>query len=362
MRKILIGIPPKNHINLAMDELDGLQKLGYQCYTIGYTRNNQAIGKFNKLLGVLSNAITLLRKLYRCKPDILYLNSRFEPVGSTRDFITFIIVKGFYYKKLKIAIKSHGSNFDIFTKNSFFYTKLVLPFLISHVDIWWFLSRDEKKTVEEHHPKMAAKTYVTPNIIDPKRSVSSPLFLEKHNLPKDKFTFLFVGRMVREKGIFSIIKSIPLFPQRDNCLYVFVGNGNDFEEIKLLAKELDLEKHVRFLGFIPEEECDHFYANTNVLVFPSHDEGFAMALFKSIASGMPVITTQIRAAKDYLKEPDNCLWVDLKSELSIAKATERLYEEQVLRESMKAKNKVLGQKFTQKSVAQEMHKVFSSQF
>lgn len=360
MYRILVGVPPKNHVNLAMDEVEGLEKLGNHCDTIVYTRNNQSISKINKFFGVLSNAIALVRKLYSCKPDILYLNSRFEPVGSTRDFITLILVKTLYFRKLKIAIKSHGSNFDIFRKKSFFYDKLVVPFLVQHVTIWWFLSQDEKKTVAQYHEQMASKTYVTFNIIDAKRSVKSEGFLPNYDIPQNKYILLFVGRMVKEKGIFSIIKSIPLFPHKDQCLFLFVGDGTSFEEIKTLTTKMDLSEYVRFLGFIPEDECDHFFANTDALIFPSHDEGFAMALFKSVASGMPVITTQIRAAKDNLTMPDNCLWVEIDSEKSIAEALTKLYSDKVLQETMGKNNKILGERFSQNSVCQEMHQVFSS--
>tara|TARA_R110000868_G_scaffold179143_1_gene419122 strand:+ start:481 stop:1590 length:1110 start_codon:yes stop_codon:yes gene_type:complete len=357
-KKILIGIPPKNHIDLAMDEVDGLENLGYSCETITYTRNNQNLSVFNKLMGVLANAFDLVKHLNRFQPDILYLNSRFEPVGSTRDFITLLAIKFFVKRRPKIAIKSHGSNFDIFIKKSFFYKKMVLPFLIEQVDLWWFLSQDEKRTIALHHAKMGSKIFVTPNIINPRRSVSSPLFLEKYGIPKDKFTFLFVGRMVKEKGVFSIIKSIPLFEQRDECIFIFVGNGDDFEKIKLISKELNLDKYVCFLGFIPEEECDHFYANTDALVFPSHDEGFAMALFKSLACGMPILTTQIRAAKDYLKEPNNCLWVDGHSEQSVATALNRLYEDTELRKRMSENNVLLGRNFLKEKVTQQMQRDF----
>ena len=38
-----------------------------------------------------------------------------------------------------------------------------------------------------------------------------------------------------------------------------------------------------------------------------------MVIFNAAAAGLPIITTRIRAAADYLKEPDNCLWVEPRS-------------------------------------------------
>src|SRR4051794_1940371 len=106
-RKILMGIPPKAHLTLALDEVNGFREIGYECNHITYGRNDQSISVFNKLLGVLKNAINVVFALYKYSPSFLYLNSRFEPVASTRDAITLLIIKGLYYKKVKIIIKTH---------------------------------------------------------------------------------------------------------------------------------------------------------------------------------------------------------------------------------------------------------------
>lgn len=356
IKKILVGIPPKNHINLAMDEVNGLIDLGYECHTITYTRNNSKLSKLNKLLGVFSNAYALVKRLYKVKPELLYLNSRFEPVGTTRDFITIVLIRTLYWRKLHIAIKTHGSNISILTKQSFFFESIVIPYLSRQVTIWFFLSNEEKDSIAKLAPKFAKKAYVTGNIIDPNRSIKSEAFMENYGLNDNRFKFFFAGRMIAEKGIFSIIRAIPDFKYKDNCVFIFAGNGDDYEEFKAEIKKLEIEKYVYLTGFLPEEECDHFYANTDALVFPTYfDEGFPMALFKSVASGLPVITTQTRAALDYLKEPDHCLWVNGKEPASVAKALNQLYENDALRKKMAENNHSLGLNFTKSKLTEQMH-------
>ncbi len=82
-----------------------------------------------------------------------------------------------------------------------------------------------------------------------------------------------------------------------------------------------------------------------------------MALFKSVAGGLPVITTRIRAAKDHLTAPDNVLWVDKESPESIAKAIDTLYNDHALRHAMAENNRQVAKKFTRTQVCAGMHKV-----
>lgn len=355
-KKILVGVPPKNHILLAYDEIHGLNDLGYSCNTIIYGSNNESISKIRRLYKVIKNAFKIVIALYKYSPSFLYLNSRFEPLATSRDFISLLIIKLLYYKKVRIIIKSHGSNLSILLNNSFFYKRLVMPFMTRSVDAWFFLSNEEKETIKSHNNELFKRVYVTSNIIDPSRSVSSSVFKEKYSLNTDRFKVLYVGRMVRVKGIFDILKSIPLIDFKDDCIFIFVGSGPDLKELETLAKELNLLQYVRFLGFIPDAECDHFYANTDMLVYPTFDtEGFPMALFKSVAAGLPIVTTKIRAAKDHLTAPDNVLWVEAESAQSIADAFSVLYQKKMLRNSMSENNKAVGKKFSRSSVCAEMN-------
>ncbi|QCW98777.1 glycosyltransferase family 4 protein [Aggregatimonas sangjinii] len=356
--KILIGIPPTRHVILGLDELSGLEGLGYVCHQIPYSRNKWNISLLNRMYGVILNAFKVLIELYKQKPDILYLNSRLDVNGSLRDAFSILVFRYLYFLPLKIVIKSHGSDLSILKKKSFIFKKFAIPVLMSKVDAWLFLSKDEVEGLLKYKPELKNKVFVTYNIINPKRSVYSESFQKKYNLPKNKFKFLYVGRMVYEKGVFAILDGIAKFSKKEDCVFLMVGNGEELENLKSKAVELGVSENIIFTGFIEEVECDHFYANSDALIFPSLDEGFAMALFKSVVAGLPIITTQIRAAKDQLIAPDNCLWVDGKSGDSVAAALAELYENKALRNSMRYNNVKLGEKFNRTNVSEDMHTVF----
>jgi len=360
-QRILVGVPPKHHVLLSRDEIAGFTDLGYTCKPVSYGRNDSTAGKINKLWGVVAKAFNIVKELYAFSPDILYLNSRFEPVGTTRDYITVLIIKLFYFRKVKIVIKTHGSDVSILQQESFFYQKKVIPYLKKHVDAWFFLSSEEKDLVRFYDAEFARKIFITANIVDPGRSVASLAFREKYSLDESKFKVLFVGRIVREKGVFSLLESIPMLSCKEDCQIIFVGDGPDMEALKKKAELLKITSYTRFPGFVPDHECDHFYANADMLAFPTYfNEGFPMALFKSIAAGLPVITTRIRAAKDHLSAPDNVLWVDGESPESVAKAIDTLYDNHALRNSMSQNNRQIAKKFTRLEVCAGMHEVMKS--
>ena len=78
-----------------------------------------------------------------------------------------------------------------------------------------------------------------------------------------------------------------------------------------------------------------------------------MTVFQAVAAGLPVITTKIRAAADYLKEPDNCLWVEPKEPGIIADKIRSLMDDSVMRQHMAANNRALGAQFTRSIISAE---------
>jgi glycosyltransferase involved in cell wall biosynthesis len=96
-------------------------------------------------------------------------------------------------------------------------------------------------------------------------------------------------------------------------------------------------------------------------VFPTFfGEGFPMALFKAVVSGLPVVTTRIRAAIDHLTMPENVIWVEPKSEKQVAEAINGLVRNDELRRYMSGNNKRLADRFSRDKVCGELGEAFMS--
>ncbi len=112
--------------------------------------------------------------------------------------------------------------------------------------------------------------------------------------PKDTnvFNFLFVGRVMREKGINEVIESIErLNKEGKQCILTILGSlEEDYSEI------VKNNKHIRFEGW--QSDIRPFIAETHCFVLPSYHEGMANTNLECAASGRPVITTNIPGCRE----------------------------------------------------------------
>jgi glycosyltransferase involved in cell wall biosynthesis len=346
----LYAIPPFHHVQICKDEMEGFKKFGINCFEFTYG-NNSNDNKFIKLCLTLFKCMSLIYKSWKYKPSYLYLNSRITEVSFLRDFITIGLLKILYPFKFKIIYKSHGSDVSVF-ESSKFLNRISTKYLIRKIDCWLVLSKEEIENLSYYITK--SKIVTVKNIVNISNlSSSTSSVLKKHSI--SNFKILFAGRLIKEKGIFEIIEAIEKFNFKDECTFIFAGDGPEKKSLNELIKEKNIHNTL-FLGNISEVQLDQLYKEVDLLLFPSHEEGFSMVLFNSVASALPIITTQIRAAKDYLKEPDNTLWVEINNPSMIAEKLNELFGNRELRISMSKNNYELGQSFDQQTVCEEILK------
>jgi glycosyltransferase involved in cell wall biosynthesis len=101
--------------------------------------------------------------------------------------------------------------------------------------------------------------------------------------------FLFVGRMVREKGIFDLLEAylaLPLETRREIGL-VFVGDGP--ARSKLIHRTAGLRDSVVLPGFAQRELLAAYYALADAFVFPTHTDPWGLVVNEAMSCGLPVV-------------------------------------------------------------------------
>lgn len=82
--------------------------------------------------------------------------------------------------------------------------------------------------------------------------------------------------------------------------YLLCGHGKLEKELHQLAKELGISHMVTFAGY--REDMLEILQTADIFLFPSYQEGLPMALLEAMASGLPVICSDIRGSQDLMGE------------------------------------------------------------
>ena len=132
-------------------------------------------------------------------------------------------------------------------------------------------------------------------------------------LEEDKKIALFVGRLYHRKGLETLLQSIPpVLKEFSNVKFVISGKGfkQKEESLKKLAKQLDIEDHVTFLGYVPDEKLPNLYSASDIFVLPAIYENFPFAILEAQSTGLPVISTKVGGIPEFIVDNENGFLID----------------------------------------------------
>lgn len=134
-------------------------------------------------------------------------------------------------------------------------------------------------------------------------------------VPRDPFRVCFVGRVEIAKGIPYLLQAWKQL-ELPNAELVLVGEVA--EEMRPFLNQWALP-NVRLTGLLPAVEVAEWYRRSQLLAFPSVNEGLARAIFEAMASGLPVIATDLSGAED-------CITPEIEGNIVPARNVEALAE------------------------------------
>jgi glycosyltransferase involved in cell wall biosynthesis len=88
-----------------------------------------------------------------------------------------------------------------------------------------------------------------------------------------------------------------------NLVFLVIGKGPDLAEVKERIIQLKLEKNIRLLGFIPDEELPLYYNTADFFILPSKSgEGLPLVSLEAMACGLPVIATKVGGVEEIMEK------------------------------------------------------------
>jgi len=145
----------------------------------------------------------------------------------------------------------------------------------------------------------------------------------------DKFELLFVGRLVKRKGVDVLLRAAKLLESDSRLKIRIVGGGPEGDSLKSLARTLRLSGSVTFDGVVDSERIAQLFAECDALVLPAivtatgDTEGLGVVLIEAMGYGKPVIASSAGGIVDIVADGETGLLVPPGDAEALAQAIRR---------------------------------------
>lgn len=144
------------------------------------------------------------------------------------------------------------------------------------------------------------KTHFIPNGVNRPVIKKTEIITEKYGLTKDSY-FLFLGRLVPEKGIRYLIEAFKNIKTEKKL--VIAGGSSDTDEfageLKKLAKD---DRRIIFTGFVQGQILDELYSNAYIYILPSDLEGMPLSLLEAMSYGNCCLVSDIPECTEVVED------------------------------------------------------------
>ncbi|HAZ10422.1 MAG TPA: hypothetical protein DCY56_04875 [Candidatus Omnitrophica bacterium] len=252
-------------------------------------KNEEVFGKHFPSIKLLNNKWNLNPATYSIFLPFLYkkelMNIDLYKVNQVSGALPAIISKILYKKKLIIRC---GFQLSLFLKKQKeniikIFLALVLERISFYMaDVIIVTSIKDREYIGAYHKVNFHKIKVISNGID------TELFNILEGIKKERGRILFVGRLIRQKNLFSLLEAVKGLKE---IHLVIIGKGYLKEALAQKSKEYRV--NVTFIERIKNEELPIEYNRSELFILPSLFEGNPKVLLEAMACGLPVICTDV---------------------------------------------------------------------
>ncbi len=171
----------------------------------------------------------------------------------------------------------------------------------------------------------------------------------KHlNLETKEKYILAVGRLSKSKGHSCLIQAFnKLLESNQDLRLIIVGDGEERENLKNLAVQLNIADKITFTGFQKNNLIPLWLNSADIFILPSQLEGTPNILLEAMACGLPVIATKVGGVEEIIKNQLNGLLIEPNSIMEIENAIEQFLGNPLIRKNMgEAALKTISEQFT----------------
>ena len=206
-------------------------------------------------------------------------------------------------KDVPITCTFHGpwaqeSDHEGSNKLSILFKKLIEQTVYHRCDRFIVLSKAFGEILHREYHISWEQIHVIPGGVDTQHfqpNLTRQQAREKLEWSPDRFILFTPRRLVHRMGIDKLLLAVAQVKRTYPDIWLAIaGKGPLKADLEQQTKELELEDHVKFLGFLPDEDLPIAYQAADLTIMPSQSlEGFGLVLLESLACGTPALCTPV---------------------------------------------------------------------
>lgn len=168
-----------------------------------------------------------------------------------------------------------------------------------------------------------------------------------------------ISRLVKKNGVGDLVQAMKFLDE--NVHLLIIGEGVLKKELVVLENNLGLANRVHFLGNIFHDNLPKYLWASDVFCRPSLSEGLGNVFLEAMASGVPIVATNIGGIPDFLKNGETGLFCEVGNPKNISEKIKDIIHNESLKEKLvKNANKLVQEKYSWDLVANKMKNIFET--
>jgi glycosyltransferase involved in cell wall biosynthesis len=176
-------------------------------------------------------------------------------------------------------------------------------------------------------------------------------------VPTDVPLLLYTGRLVREKGLDFLLRSLAPLCRSSDARLCLAGGGHCEIPLRRIADQLGIGERVLFPGWIPHARIADLYAAADLFVFPSTTDTMGVVLVEAMMQGLPCVAVDRYGPGEIVSDGETGLLVP-SDERAFADAVNRLLCDPLLRTQMGEAGKAKSREYAPAAVTRRLLAVY----